>query len=293
MLLAATTIVPTADIQHILGSALVETITLPTGVGAGWEFTLIPDSEQASFTATIGSTSTSSIGSTSTGTSTGTSIALTSLTGFVSIGDTVSGTGITAGTTVISQTNGTPGLAGTYVLSTSGTAAAATITTFGTVLHVLSGLTGIVSIGESVSGGSGFPASATVVSQTSGTAGSTGVYVISAPATAYVASASGVTTFGEVLNVTAISSGTVEEEDVFTGSNVPSNATIVAQISGTPGSTGKYAFSPTATQYVASESMAIAGNGTETGGNIALASTFVQGKALILTYDGTSFYPSY
>lgn len=37
----------------------------------------------------------------------------------------------------------------------------------------------------------------------------------------------------------------------------------------------------------------VSGQSTTTGGNIALGSTLVQHKALILTYDGTSFYPSY
>jgi hypothetical protein len=35
------------------------------------------------------------------------------------------------------------------------------------------------------------------------------------------------------------------------------------------------------------------GQTTITGGNIALGSTLIQNKALILTWDGTSFYPSY
>jgi hypothetical protein len=38
---------------------------------------------------------------------------------------------------------------------------------------------------------------------------------------------------------------------------------------------------------------AASGQSTGTGGNIALASTLVQNKALQLTWDGTSFYPSY
>lgn len=38
---------------------------------------------------------------------------------------------------------------------------------------------------------------------------------------------------------------------------------------------------------------AASGQSTGTGGNIALGTSMVQNKALILTYDGTSFYPSY
>jgi len=38
---------------------------------------------------------------------------------------------------------------------------------------------------------------------------------------------------------------------------------------------------------------AATGQTTTTGGNIALGTTMVQNKALILTYDGTNWYPSY
>jgi hypothetical protein len=38
---------------------------------------------------------------------------------------------------------------------------------------------------------------------------------------------------------------------------------------------------------------AASGQSTTTGGNIALGTTMVQNKALILTWDGTSWYPSY
>lgn len=38
---------------------------------------------------------------------------------------------------------------------------------------------------------------------------------------------------------------------------------------------------------------AASGQSTGTGGNIALGSTMVQNKALIMTWDGTSWYPSY
>jgi len=134
----------------------------------------------ASATGLIGSTNTAAIGSTSTGTATGTSLVLTSLTGYVSIGDVVSGTGVTAGTTIVSQSSGTTGLAGTYILSAASTASSATITTFGTVLDV-SSTTGLISVGDSVAGGAGFPAASTIVSQISGTVGGAGFYRLSAP----------------------------------------------------------------------------------------------------------------
>ena len=210
----------------------------------------------ASATGLIGSTNTAAIGSTSTGTATGTSLVLTSLTGYVSIGDVVSGTGVTAGTTIVSQSSGTTGLAGTYILSAASTASSATITTFGTVLDV-SSTTGLISIGDSVAGGAGFPAASTIVSQISGTTGGAGNYRLSAPATAYVASASGVTTFGNFLDITAVASGTLAVGDPVSGTGVPTGAVIASQVSGTSGAVGIYTLSLPASAYAASTTITV------------------------------------
>jgi hypothetical protein len=43
-LTAASTITPTNSVHHVTGATAIETITVPAGVGAGWQFTLIPDS---------------------------------------------------------------------------------------------------------------------------------------------------------------------------------------------------------------------------------------------------------
>lgn len=218
----------------------------------------------ASATGLIGSTNTAAIGSTSTGTATGTSLVLTSLTGYVSIGDIVSGTGVTAGTTIVSQSSGTTGAAGTYVLSAASTASAATITTFGTVLDV-SSTTGLISVGDTVSGGAGFPSGATIVSQISGTTGGAGNYKLSAPATAYVASASGVTTFGNILDITAISSGTLYVGDPVSGTGVPTGAVIASQVSGVNGGVGVYTLSLSASAYAASTTITVTGGIAVTG----------------------------
>ena len=214
----------------------------------------------ASVTASIGSTNTGAIGATFTASAgtPDTELVVTAVTGLISIGDTVSGTGITAGTTILSQISGTPGGAGTYGLSASNTTSAATVTSFGNVLNVTA-TTGLISIGDTVSGGSGFPAAATIVSQVSGTTGGAGVYTLSAPATAYVASATGVTTFGNVMYVTAVGSGTLAIGEPVSGSNVPADAAIASQVSGTPGSTGVYTLTLPATQYVASETVTTTG----------------------------------
>ena len=209
-------------------------------------------------TGSIGSTNTAAIGSTSTGTAvsgTPNQITLSTVTGVVSIGDTVSGTGITAGTTIVAQISGTTGGAGVYELSANNTASAATITTFGKTL-VVSATTGLISIGDTVSGGAGFPVGATIVSQVSGTTGGAGTYTLSAPATAYVASAAGVTTFGVVLDVTAVT-GTLAICDAVTGTGVPAGATLASQVSGAVGGVGVYTLDIPATAYAASTALTV------------------------------------
>lgn len=214
----------------------------------------------ASVTASIGSTNTASLGATFTGTadSDATRLVVTSVTGLISIGDTVSGTGITAGTTITGQVSGTPGGAGTYQLSASNTASSATVTSFGTVVKVTS-TTGLISIGDTISGGAGFPTGATIVSQTSGTTGGAGVYVISAAGSAYTASATGVTTFGTVLNVTAVGSGALGVGMPVSGSGVPASAVIASQVSGTAGGIGVYTISVAASAYAASTTVTATG----------------------------------
>jgi hypothetical protein len=213
----------------------------------------------ASVTASIGATTTAAIGSTSTGTGSGTNLTLSSLTGYVSVGDIVSGTGVPAGTTIVSQTSGTTGLAGVYVTSAATTSSGDTITTFGTNM-VVSAATGYISVGDTVSGGAGAPVGATVVSQASGTTGGAGTYVLSAPATAYLASGT-VTTFGSKLHVTAVASGTLVVGDVV---SAPATAVIDSQIDGTAGGVGNYQLDTAATAYTASGTVTSVG-GVDTG----------------------------
>lgn len=220
----------------------------------------------ASVTASMGSTSTGAIGSTFTA-SAGTpanQLVVTSVTGLISIGDTLNGTGITAGTTILSQVSGTTGGAGTYLLSATNTTSAATVTSFGNVLKT-SATTGLISIGDTVSGGSGFPVGATVVAQTAGTTGGAGTYTLSAPAINYVASATGVTTFGNVLDVTAVSSGTLNVGDGVSGTGIPSGAAVASQVSGATGGIGIYTLSVPATAYAASTTVTATGGVSATG----------------------------
>lgn len=239
-------------------AALTRGATVYAGYADGGIYSSAPSG--ASATGAIGSTNTAAIGSTSTGTAVvgnPNQITISSVTGVLSVGDTVAGTGIVGGTEITAQISGTTGGAGVYELNNANTAAAATITTFGNVL-VVSATTGLISIGDTVSGGSGFPVGTTVTEQLSGTTGGAGSYVLSAPATEYVASATGVTTFGNVLKVTAVGSGTLLPGMAITGTNIPATS-ISSQVSGATGGVGVYTLFQAATQYVASESFTTAG----------------------------------
>lgn len=214
----------------------------------------------ASVTGSMGSTNTAALGATFTASagSVTTQLVVTAVTGFISVGEVVSGTGITAGTTILSQVSGTPGGAGTYQLSAVNTTSAATVTSFGNIVKV-SATTGLISVGETISGGAGFPVGATVTAQISGTPGGAGVYSLSAPGTAYTASATGVTTFGTVLDVTAVGSGSLLVGDAVSGSGIPANASIASQVSGTVGGIGVYTLNVAASAYAASTTVTAVG----------------------------------
>jgi hypothetical protein len=214
----------------------------------------------ASVTGAMGSTNTAALGATFTA-SAGvdpTQLVVTAVTGFISIGEEISGTGVTAGTKILSQVSGTPNGAGTYQLDQSNTASSATVTSFGNVVKV-SATTGLISVGETISGGSGFPVGATITAQISGTPGGAGVYSLSAAGTAYVASATGVTTFGTVLDVTAVGSGVLAPGQAVSGSGIPSGANIASQVSGTVGGIGIYTLDLPATAYAASTTVTAVG----------------------------------
>jgi hypothetical protein len=212
----------------------------------------------ASVTGLMGSTNTAALGATFTATGTGTSLVVTSVTGLISVGDEIAGTGVTAGTTIVAQVSGTAGGAGTYTTSEATTAAAATVTAFGKTMKTTS-TTGLISVGDTVSGGAGFPVGATVVAQVSGTPGGAGVYTLSANGSAYTASATGVTTFGNVLDVTAVGSGVLEVGDAVSGTGIPSGAVVASQVSGTAGGVGIYTLDTRATAYAASTTVTAVG----------------------------------
>ena len=217
--------------------------TLYAGYADGGLYTAAPTG--ASVTATLGSTNTASLGATFTGAASVASnqLVVTAVTGLISIGDTVNGSGITDAPTILAQVSGTTGGAGTYTLSKVETCTGGTVTSFGNIVNVTVVST-YISVGDTISGGAGFPVAATIAAQVSGTAGGVGVYQLSAPGTDYRASASGVTTFGITLKVTAVGSGALlvgqPLTDTTTAANVATGAAVAVQVSGTPGGIGIY-----------------------------------------------------
>lgn len=240
-------------------AALTKGASVFAGYADGKAYSSAPSG--ATGTASLGSTNTAALGSTGTGTAVvgnPEQITLSSLTGVVSVGDSVAGVGILPGTQIVSQISGTTGAAGVYELNQANTAAAATITTFGNTL-VVSASTGLISIGDTTAGITGVPAGTTVVAQLpGGTVGGAGTYILSAPGTAYFASATGVTTFGSVLKVATVSAGSVLPGMPITGTNLPATS-VEDQISGATGGVGVYQLFAAGTQYVATEAFTTAG----------------------------------
>lgn len=159
--------------------------------------------------APAGTTATGSIGATFTATGTVNSLAVTAVTGFLSIGDSISGAGVPANTSITGQVSGTPGGAGTYTTNNPTTAAAATVTSFGNVLDVTA-VVGVLAVGDGVTG-TGVPAGATIASQVSGAAGGVGIYTLDRPATAFAASTALTVAGGILTKFVAKSSANVGE----------------------------------------------------------------------------------
>jgi hypothetical protein len=99
-----------------------------------------------------------------------------------------------------------------------------------------SAVTGIISAGDIIAG-TGVPAGTRILSQTSGTTGGAGVYVTSAVTTS---AGNALTATSTVLNVTAVTSGSLQATDAISGTNVVAATTVSSQISGTAGGVGLY-----------------------------------------------------
>jgi hypothetical protein len=141
------------------------------------------------------------------------------VTGYFSVGDTITGTGISAGTTITSIA-GAGNVAGSYGISTAHTGVSATtITAAGKTIHVPTGTT-VPAAGTivSVSAGTGAFGSATVTGSTSGT----------------------------TLTVSAVTSGTLNIGDALAGTDIATGTTITAFGTGTGGA-GTYTITPSQT----------------------------------------------
>ena len=151
--------------------------------------------------------------------------------------------------------------AATNATATASMGATFTASGSGTNLTV-SAVTGLISIGETLGTTTGIPAGTTIVSQTSGTTGGAGVYVTSVATTISAATA---TSFGNVLNVTAVASGSLDIGESVTGTGIPAGAVLDSQISGASGGVGVYALSVPATAYAASTTVTSVGGVAATG----------------------------
>jgi hypothetical protein len=92
--------------------------------------------------------------------------------------------GLMVNSTVIAQQlTGSTGGTGTYLVNNPQTLAGGTFTCTGTGTHLtVSAITGIINVGDVIVG-SGIPAGTTILSQSSGSVGGTGVYITSNPTT--------------------------------------------------------------------------------------------------------------
>ena len=172
--------------QYLTGSAsITSTFTatisnnLLTQIGATTTGTVttyqsLTGSNTATFTATFADAQTAF-----TADITGTTLSVTATSGSIYIGMTVSGTGLTGLPTILSQVSGTNGGVGVYTLSVSQSTFSA-LACNGTIpaMNISAITTGIIAVSATLSftGQLGNP---TIISQLSGTTGSTGLYAIS------------------------------------------------------------------------------------------------------------------
>jgi Protein of unknown function (DUF3383) len=130
---------------------------------------------QAAFTDPTESSFTASLGASFTATGTGTSFVVTSVTGILSVGDTVTGTGVPTGTTIVSGPSG--GGAGTYTTSVATTAAAAACTSTSNVLNVTVDTDVAIAVGQTVTGAS--VAAGSIITALGTGTGGVGTYTLS------------------------------------------------------------------------------------------------------------------
>lgn len=121
---------------------------------------------------------TAALGASFTGTGSGTTLTASSVTGFITVGDIISGTGVPAGTTITGLGTGTGG-AGTYTTSNVTTASAAAITGISTSLRVSAVADGTIAIDQYIFDGSFDVVEGTHITALGSGSGGTGTYVVS------------------------------------------------------------------------------------------------------------------
>jgi hypothetical protein len=170
-----------ASQTHFIGDHIEQGGGVLITIGSSADTRLVVDVSGSTLIGSVsGITATASVGATFTGSGSGTSLTVTAVTGFISVGDSVSGTGIPTGTVISSQASGTPNGAGAYITNNS-TTASGTVTSFGGVVDVTAVSGGTLAIGNGLAGG-------LIASQVSGPTGGAGIYTISVRAGAYLAS---------------------------------------------------------------------------------------------------------
>jgi hypothetical protein len=216
--------------------------------------------------ATVAEYRAGSISATFTGVIVGTTLTVTSVTGTIIIGMTLTGTGVTAGTTI----TGNPS-AGVYTVSVTQTVSstAMTATTPNTLISTFEAwssgayvaLTDGATITPDFALGYNFSLSLggvrTLANPTNMKVGQSGLIAITegspvqtAVVTGTINNLAGTPAAGTTMTVTAVSSGTLYANAVLTGTGITAGTTIVSQLTGTTGGVGTYTVS--ASQLVAS-----------------------------------------
>lgn len=115
--------------------------------------------------------------------------------------------------------------------ASAGSTVTATLVNASTTLNVTAVTHGLISDGDAVTDsttGGNIPAGTFIVQQLTGTAGGVGTYEMSAPAAAGAVGDTIVTTSNQML-VTAVADGSLNDGDVFSGTDVPAGTSIESQ----------------------------------------------------------------
>jgi hypothetical protein len=200
---------------------------------------------------------TAKAGASVTGSISGTTLTVSAVAsgGVISVGDTVSHASILQTATITGLGTGSGGT-GTYTLSYTGSTASFTGSISGTTLTVTAVASGTLIVGQVLTGNS-VTADTTILSQSSGTTGGTGTYVVSISQTRTSGSFTGTYTLASttlsilstLMTVTAVASGTLSVGQFLTGTGIAFSTSITALGTGT-GNTGTYTLS--SAQYFAS-----------------------------------------